>query len=1001
MKTQLHSAGRTAHLALATLAIGVFSVSAQTVITPDLKAPPGAYDTSKPGFVLRAHQVFAARPPGDQNSIPNVLKQLAGGFGPNQATNGPLSGGWWSELYLNHSTDAGVGPADGDWVFFPDPITGFLYALPFPGVNPNTAETGGFSTFAYEILTYLDLPAGTNTLVVGSGDSFRLTIGVGDNPLRLDAIQVGQFSGTRAYGPTFMDIDVQSAGVYPVRIIYGQGGGINGLQFYTTNRITGEIYLINDPNGGGRQLTSYQPASLPIRPSLAYVSQLSPVPGDPSADPKPTVQAQLTDGTSTTVNASTITMSFDGVPVSPTVTKTGTVTYVTYVVPSLLPGQSVHTNQVVAQDSAGNVLSNQWTFTVGTFQVIPASWAYPAGSGDPAQRGFMGRIHQTRDAANGSYTVQYGNAQIEGQLIDGATGLPYVNTVVTNGDPIITMGWPGTQPVDAGASPYNAATFTVTNVVNYSIADGFGSVMDTGNFYSGNGYPDALFPGLPGSIDDTFTSYINSGEIAVELVAFLELQAGLQHIGVNCNDGFQLAISPNDARDVFRQGLIQNESSRAAQDSVATVFVETNGLYSFRVIYRVYRDSVANALEWFSLDPANPATHLLINDTVAGAVKSYRALTVPTRCYVKSVSPAQDETGVSPLAPITVVLANATNITPVLKVNGSTVSYTAATNGHEVTLTYAPAAALSGVVNCEVQYGGLTGQWSYVVRSGRQVLWITTGSTASGGDVPLLNRLATKHGLDVQVVGQAALAADIANGLALTSNKVLIVVSSQVSGGTVAPWARACIASNITVPVITWEQANGDDWAFTEGGVGPAVGGTTHLALSNGPVALHAGFDNGQVVITHTGGGGGMSCSAAPGTIMAGYFTNAPNPALVGVEKGLVVNSTLFPEGPVTHASRKVFFGLVNNDSARYLNADGMKFWDAAIEWLVPPPPAPLRLTAAPGPGAGQMTLSWTGSGTLETTTNLTTPVWITAPSQSNPQTVPTTDRQRYYRVKQ
>ena len=104
------------------------------------------------------------------------------------------------------------------------------------------------------------------------------------------------------------------------------------------------------------------------------------------------------------------------------------------------------------------------------------------------------------------------------------------------------------------------------------------------------------------------------------------------------------------------------------------MFVETNGLYSFRVIYRVYRDSVANSLEWFSLDPANPATHLLINDTVVGAVKSYRALTVPTRPYVKSVSPAQDASGVLPLAPISVVLANATNITPVLKVNGSTVS---------------------------------------------------------------------------------------------------------------------------------------------------------------------------------------------------------------------------------------------------------------------------------------------------------------------------------------
>jgi len=74
-----------------------------------------------------------------------------------------------------------------------------------------------------------------------------------------------------------------------------------------------------------------------------------------------------------------------------------------------------------------------------------------------------------------------------------------------------------------------------------------------------------------------------------------------------------------------------------------------------------------------------------------------------------------------------------------------------------------------------------------------------------------------------------------------------------------------------------------------------------------------------------------------------------------------------------------------------------MKFWDAAIEWLLPP-----TLTGTKGPGAGQLTLSWTGDGTLVTTTDLTPPTtWVNAPSQANPQTVNTTDPQRYYRVKQ
>ena len=987
MKTHLHPIHRAAQLTLAALAVAAAgSVSAQTVIPPSLMAPPSAYNTSSTGMVLRAHQIFAARSPGDQNSIANVLKELAGGFGPNRATNGPLPGGFWSELYLNHTTDWPLGPADGDWV-----LPSGLWALPFPGVNANTAETGGFSTFAYDIITYLNLPAGINTLAVGSGDSFRLTIGVGDNPVSFAAVQAGQFNGSRNFEVTGFDIDVQSAGVYPVRIIYGQGGGINGLQFFSTN--AGTRYLINDPTGGGMQLTSYQPTLPLVTPSLAYVSQLLPVPGDPGASPMPTVQVHLTDGTTTTVtNVSTLT--FDGVPVSPTITKTGAVTYVTYAVPSLLPNLSVHTNQVVAQDSAGNVLSNQWSFTVGTGLVIPASYAYPAGSGNATMPGFAGRVHQTRAAGDGSPSVLYGNAQISGLLIDGATGLPFVNTVVTNGNPIVGAGWTGTQPADAGGGPGDARTFTATNVVNYSIADGSGAVLDAGNFNSANGYPDALFPGLPGGIDNAFTTYDNSGEIAVELIAFVELPAGLQQIGVNCNDAFQLAISRNDARDLFRQELIKNEGNRDPVDTLSTVFVETNGVYSFRVIYRVYRDTLANTLEWFSADPDNPTTRVLLNDTVAGAKKAYRAVTVPTRPYVKSVSPAKDATGVSPVAPISVVLVNLGTTTPVLKVNSATVAYTAVTNGNEVTLTYTPT-ALSGTVNCEIAYGGLVGQWSYVVRSGRQALWITSGSTATGGDVPLLNRLASKYGLDVTIVPQSYTLANPTD-MSIASNKTLIVVSSLVGSGNTAAWLRNYMSNNIPIPVLFWEYGNTDELGFTESGAGGAQGGT-QVFITGAPAYLTAGFTNDQVVTVHSAAGGfHNSGTAAPGTIIAAIEGSDAigNSVLVGAPVGLVVNSSVL--GTITHASRKVFFGLVNNDSASDLTADGWKLFDATVEWLLPP-----VLTGTKGPGAGQLTLSWTGDGTLVTATNVAAPAWIAAPSQTNPQIVLTTETQRYYRVRQ
>jgi hypothetical protein len=197
MNPPLHPIRRTAYLTVAVLAIAVAaSVSAQTVITPDLKATPGSYNTSSPGMVLRAHQIPITRSPGDQNSIANVLKELSGGFGPSLsgATNGPLTGCFWREDYLNYALDSAV-LSDAQWWFFAAAM------LPFPGINTDTSMTGGVSTFAFDIVTFLNLLAGTNYLVVGSGDSFRLTIGVGDNPYDLTAVQPGngQADGTRNY----------------------------------------------------------------------------------------------------------------------------------------------------------------------------------------------------------------------------------------------------------------------------------------------------------------------------------------------------------------------------------------------------------------------------------------------------------------------------------------------------------------------------------------------------------------------------------------------------------------------------------------------------------------------------------------------------------------------------------------------------------------------------------------------------------------------------------
>jgi hypothetical protein len=237
--------------------------------------------------------------------------------------------------------------------------------------------------------------------------------------------------------------------------------------------------------------------------------------------------------------------------------------------------------------------------------------------------------------------------------------------------------------------------------------------------------------------------------------------------------------------------------------------------------------------------------------------------------------------------------------------------------------------------------------------------------------------------------------------LSYASNKVLILVSSTISSGAIRSWAQNFMTRGLTVPVLNWEYGNCPDWGFYEAGGGTGTGNSPTVEIANAPNPLTAGLTNGVYTVYSSSQGQGRYNEPVAGSIVAAMVPGSTTDVRIGgVTNGLVVNNPTFGGGaPVTHASRKVFFGVLGNVTAHLLNADGLALFDAAVEWLLPP--ARPKLTATAGPGIGQITLGWTSSGTLETTTNLAAPVWINAPSQSNPQTVNTTDPQRYYRVKQ
>jgi hypothetical protein len=654
--------GSVAVLLACVLAGGLLAAQAQTTIPASLKAPPGSYNTANKGFLVRAHQITTARTPGDENSIVNVERQLKGEFGAGIATNGPSSGYYTSEVIdfdVSRITPdlGGIGP----------------YSYPFPGVDlDDLTPSANYnpSNIAVEVIGFLDLPATNIILTLRSDDSVRLTIGIGDNPYDYMALQPAGavYNGTRTPDNSTFTLAVTNAGVYPIRIVYGQGSGGGTLEFCASYDFFGSpmTNLVNDPNAMGYVPASYLPASLPIAPAKAYVRYLNPLPGEANSQALPTITAELKDA-GTTVVQSSVLLRVDGDAVVPAVVKANGVTTVTYT-PGALLSSGAHSAQVIFQDSAANWSTNTWSFSVATYRfvAIPASWSYPVASKNTSEPGFLGLSKICRTGAIFSTTVANGDANLADTLIDPQTGLPYVNLAANttnelSGAPLQWgVNWFGYMLVQPGG------TFVETNVVNYA-TDGVGAVplANYGNIYTG--YAETNYPGAPGADDTNYANYANIYSSAIELRGFVHLPAGLQVIGVHCRDAFQLAFQANDARDIFRVSLTQNDVNGGGYNFPVILDVAQEGLYSFRLMQQRYISENPAGLEFWTAPFTNQTDRTLVN--ASSGVKVYRSVTVPTRPYIKSVTPVFGETGVATNTSITATFANLGSDVPVMKVN--------------------------------------------------------------------------------------------------------------------------------------------------------------------------------------------------------------------------------------------------------------------------------------------------------------------------------------------
>src|SRR5439155_18490495 len=242
-----------------------------------------------------------------------------------------------------------------------------------------------------------------------------------------------------------------------------------------------------------------------------YVRAVDPTPGQEQVPPDNNIGCQIVDGSTVTVNASSIQMVVDGATITPLITKTNNITYLSYKPSPLLTSGKAITWTVSFSDSGSPSRSytNSFPFKVLAYAPIPSSYAVPAGSVDKTKPGFLVRPYQSDEAQNDSV----------GWAEDQLSGLHGPNNADLSG---------------ANAQGY----IDVTNVINFDIANP--PVSDN--------FPlTADFPGVPGG------GAVIVNNLTEEILTWLDLQPGIYSMVVNGDNGYKVTIGV-DPRD--KAGLV-------------------------------------------------------------------------------------------------------------------------------------------------------------------------------------------------------------------------------------------------------------------------------------------------------------------------------------------------------------------------------------------------------------------------------------------------------------
>lgn len=400
--------------------------------------------------------------------------------------------------------------------------------------------------------------------------------------------------------------------------------------------------------GGGLQGFNVQEAD-----SVAVVvSRLFPSPGATDAPAVGDVVIEFSN-ISGAVDKESIEFFFDGEMVAADVEDVGNITRVSYTIPERLAAGSEHTVRVEAMDDAtpAGALEQEWTFTVAQYVTLAESSALPAGSATTS--GIRAKTYWASEAVGGlATTIARAEAQIAGTLLDPFSGLPYFNSATP------------------GLNPDGSTTVPVLN---------FEQAATPAGRIGG----DTAFPGL-----DLPGDYNN---LAIEAIAYLDLDAGYYRFGVNSDDGFEVRTGLPARSVLGSQVLGSFDGGRGAGDTVFDFIAPVDGIYPFRLIF--FEGTGGASLEWWSLDLAT-GNRVLINDPAnADSIKSFAfSSAVDQLAFVRSVVPAPGEESARMDSPIELVIVDGT--TPVavgtvkLSIDGTEVDATVTKEGDVTTVSY-------------------------------------------------------------------------------------------------------------------------------------------------------------------------------------------------------------------------------------------------------------------------------------------------------------------------